>query len=357
MSKESQPIKKYIWGSIIIAIIIGVLMIGFISGYTQLLNQTFFTVFGSGILIAGASFSGGGFLGFLFGIPSILQNPTAKLKYNDNLVQISDWLTKIIVGVGLTQIYNIPRFIKKIGVEFQINFGGGTWAINAAVSIISYFFLLGFLMMYFWSKTDYSTIMKEMDDDINQVKEENIKIKQENDSIKGKVVETKTKENIKSNELTSDVNSLHTIVNNPTLKDEFEKLQENVKSALKNKPVTVPDDLQKSRWGGKAIDNGKIIKAEVTPNKWQNFYDVIIEISLLKGDPLNLPVAIFVHDSYKLPDNVIYLMPTEKGVIKQNLIAYEAFTIGALVSDGTELELDLNEQSGYPPDFYTGKST
>lgn len=28
--------------------------------------------------------------------------------YNHNLVKVSDWLTKLIVGVELTQTYNVP---------------------------------------------------------------------------------------------------------------------------------------------------------------------------------------------------------------------------------------------------------
>jgi hypothetical protein len=65
----------------------------------------------------------GGPKAFLFGIPRTLQQeganapidantpsasggPTSRIEYrvNTNLEQISDWLTKILVGVGLTQI-------------------------------------------------------------------------------------------------------------------------------------------------------------------------------------------------------------------------------------------------------------
>lgn len=96
---------------------------------------------------------------------------------------------------------------------------------------------------------------------------------------------------------------------------------------LKNKPVVVKDDLQKARWGGKSVNNGKRIKASVSPNKWQKFFDVTIEISMEDGAPLNSPVAIFVHDTYKLPDDVIYVKPDVNGMVKQTLIAYEAFTV------------------------------
>jgi hypothetical protein len=38
-----------------------------------------------------------------------------------------------------------------------------------------------------------------------------------------------------------------------------------------------------------------------------------------------------------------------------NFAAYEAFVAGALTEDKRELELDLNEVSGFPNDFYWKK--
>src|SRR5688500_2738159 len=80
----------------------------------------FFTALGIALLIGGAFFTAGGLIGFLFGIPKLLQNTAlvpeevskkTVIVHNDNLVQISDWLTKIIVGVGLTQLTNIPHYL------------------------------------------------------------------------------------------------------------------------------------------------------------------------------------------------------------------------------------------------------
>ncbi len=94
----------------------------------------------------------------------------------------------------------------------------------------------------------------------------------------------------------------------------------------------------------------------VKKNDWQNLYDLIVTVSNIDNSPLSSPVAIFIHDSYKLPDNVVYLKPDKSsGNAQLSLLAYEAFTIGALFADGTELELDLNDQKGFPPDFYWKK--
>jgi hypothetical protein len=86
-------------------------------------------------LLAAASLSLGGFVGFLFGIPRTLQEDSRTViagasggsvaegyeglgyeqRVNTSLEQISDWLTKIIVGVGLSQLANGKELITSLG--------------------------------------------------------------------------------------------------------------------------------------------------------------------------------------------------------------------------------------------------
>jgi hypothetical protein len=70
-----------------------------------------------------AYFAGGFGIGFLFGIPRVLQgdgnegagrpqNSRERMyeqRVNTNLEQISDWLTKIIVGLGLVELRSMPK--------------------------------------------------------------------------------------------------------------------------------------------------------------------------------------------------------------------------------------------------------
>jgi hypothetical protein len=94
------------------------------------------------LLLSAAALVVGVFLGFLFGIPRSLQTenssgthpkegagtgaesnqetPKPQYKANTNLEQISDWLTKILVGVGLTQFNNIPDLFDRVGGYFRI---------------------------------------------------------------------------------------------------------------------------------------------------------------------------------------------------------------------------------------------
>src|SRR6202043_965823 len=76
------------------------------------------SAFGTALVIAGSAYFTGGIVGFLFGIPRTVQGsaPSEKAsqyKTNTNLEQVSDWLTKIIVGIGLVQIGHIVPALSK----------------------------------------------------------------------------------------------------------------------------------------------------------------------------------------------------------------------------------------------------
>ncbi|WP_346104461.1 hypothetical protein [Nonomuraea maheshkhaliensis] len=73
------------------------------------------------MLISAAAFVVGGLAGFLFALPRSLtaiserssagpstQQQTLTVRANTNLEDVSDWLTKIIVGLTLTQLGEIP---------------------------------------------------------------------------------------------------------------------------------------------------------------------------------------------------------------------------------------------------------
>ncbi|MGJ5068934.1 hypothetical protein [Bradyrhizobium oligotrophicum] len=124
------------------------------------------------LLLSGACLLVGIFLGFLFGIPRSLQNDTPqptepvrpseirqegqgrRIEYraNTNLEQISDWLTKILVGVGLTQLSSLPDFFVRIGAYFGKAIGPSERAPQIAIAIVILFVVCGFLIGYLWTR-------------------------------------------------------------------------------------------------------------------------------------------------------------------------------------------------------------
>ncbi len=75
---------------------------------------------------------------------------------NSNLEQISDWLTKIIVGVGLTQLYNIPPQLDAFGQNTAKIFGAGGFAFGIGGGL--FFLIYGFFLAYVGTRVRLSHV-------------------------------------------------------------------------------------------------------------------------------------------------------------------------------------------------------
>lgn len=146
----------------------GVLCFGLAGGFYALYASTAYVAFShrtAGILAVEmwslATYAFGFGVGFLFGIPRVLQgdNPSGVAggtyiqKVNTNLEQISDWLTKIIVGLGLVQLQQLPGFLKRVSVwaaaSLPLAQGSSVAQVAAfATAFIVYFSITGFLAGY-----------------------------------------------------------------------------------------------------------------------------------------------------------------------------------------------------------------
>ncbi|AQG82201.1 response regulator [Spirosoma montaniterrae] len=135
------------------------------------------------------------FTGFLFGIPRVLQAdggpatppapapansskpaqlapPEYRQQVNTNLEQISDWLTKIIVGLGLVNLYKIPDLLRDtstlIAAGIALPVDEKTPANPEMVTIfanalILYFPILGFLVGYLITRIFLSGVFRQAD--------------------------------------------------------------------------------------------------------------------------------------------------------------------------------------------------
>jgi hypothetical protein len=113
--------------------------------------------YGAAAMVFAASFFVGCLLGFLFGIPRALSGDAEKgsgeqhsrLTTNTNLEQVSDWLTKIIVGATLVQLGPLTRRFGELATSVSGIFGNPT-AQNKTMAgaIILYAAALGFFAAY-----------------------------------------------------------------------------------------------------------------------------------------------------------------------------------------------------------------
>jgi len=99
-------------------------------------------------------------IGFLFAIPKISQGSQAtdedksgadyRLHVNTNLTEISDWLTKIIVGLGLVKLTKLPPYLTALAESFSngIHDKEKNAAMAVAYGTITFFSIFGFLFGY-----------------------------------------------------------------------------------------------------------------------------------------------------------------------------------------------------------------
>ncbi|WP_213957101.1 hypothetical protein [Variovorax sp. dw_954] len=127
------------------------------------------------LLWALASLSAGGFTGFLFGIPksnsittkpNSLQASTAPIggqdsgnthndsRPNTNLEEISDWITKIIVGLTLVNLSNIQKEVQSISSNAAASFSANPTDGDAsfATALLVSFSILGFFAGYLYTR-------------------------------------------------------------------------------------------------------------------------------------------------------------------------------------------------------------
>jgi hypothetical protein len=134
------------------------------------------TVFASALMLACAAVLVGATLGFLFGIPRTLTGDRQQeiplgadrksaLLYgaNTNLEQISDWLTKILVGIGIAQFDAIRRGAGRLFTALAPSLGGQPTSAAFAGALIVYFGLLGFLTGWLLTRLFLAPALSEAD--------------------------------------------------------------------------------------------------------------------------------------------------------------------------------------------------
>ncbi len=342
------------------------------------------------LTIGPAYLLGGGIIGFLFAIPRSgvfrykENGDTSKSWYYDNanLEDVSDWLTKIIVGLTLVQFDKILDLTDKSARSISYLFEGpcekGCKYYSLSYGLIIFFTACGFAISYLWTRVNFAlilTVTKRRLARIEGLEAERIKAEEEAKKAQKDAEEKKTeakteqknldkiKEEVSSNMSQENVRKasqtyfLNDIPKTELTDDSRNKLQEMIKRA-NDKPISDPSDIQKNRWGSMSTRNGKKLYAVVTlSNQFSKYYNVSLRVRpVILTNKLEGPIAFFVHDSFGFPDNVVISqVDPETSEARVDLVAYEAFTVGALCMDGTELELDLNEAADVPDEFRWSK--
>lgn len=118
------------------------------------------SIFALSTLIGACAFSLGALLGFLFGIPQYFAgaadpqpgNSRATYQPNTNLTQVSDWLTKIIIGVGLVQFGQLVETLGRLGDSLESSLGGSEAGKAFGIALVVGYFVIGFLVGYLYTR-------------------------------------------------------------------------------------------------------------------------------------------------------------------------------------------------------------
>jgi hypothetical protein len=196
MAKQGWSAEREFFRLMIVAGI--TLLIGLVGSALAVLPYAFARSFGLVLVTIVAGGTGGAAIGFLFGIPRVLTDanvgalataadaggvpsngqgeesdgndsnevPTGRrlLASNSNLEQVSDWLTKIILGLGLTQLYKLNDFL--LGFEDLVrSYVPPADRLTPLIATIMLIFavLCGFLSMYLETRLVLSRIFNTVE--------------------------------------------------------------------------------------------------------------------------------------------------------------------------------------------------
>jgi hypothetical protein len=134
-------------------------------------------------LLFGAAAAIGAGLGFLFGLPrsryadtagSDQANATtgtpgashrtpqsAHYLTNSNLIKVSDWLTTIIIGVGLVNLVKIGPAVGDLSNTFEEALGGASYAGIVGVSVVVIALLASMILCYLWTSIRVRELLEE----------------------------------------------------------------------------------------------------------------------------------------------------------------------------------------------------
>ena len=293
--------------------------------------------------LIGATALVGGFVGFLFGLPrfdyaareaaarspSTADSPVAGVptaaaapgdapvhyKPNANLDEIADWLTKIIVGLGLTQLLNVGPALRSVSAYVVTECGQGCPPQPLVGAMIVYGALAGLLFGYLWTRLRYVKLAAVTDIEATDILR----------SFDYKAAAEFGVGGIKGLDVQVDATG------------------KTVSSSL--------DDPNKGNFGGQAINNDRALRATIDPSELgAGLYRVVLTVTSTDiRKPLRGRVTFYLHPTFQ-PD--VVERDVVNGVATLGLVAYGAFTVGARADGGkTELELDLAQHPDATPDF------
>lgn len=177
VSKKAEEFKKDVMSKVHLLFFFALAAISIYSVLSPSVCY-YFVSLGLSLLLGLACLLCGIILGFIFAIPRYVSDPDLKFfQPNANLEQISDWLTKIIVGVGLVELTSIIQKLKQLVNYLEPSFIELPHPKAYVFSLIVFYFVYGFLLGYLYTRIFLPTLFKWaeglLENRIDRLEEEN----------------------------------------------------------------------------------------------------------------------------------------------------------------------------------------
>src|SRR3954447_4736724 len=129
------------------------------------------------VLFTAAAAVGSAF-GFLFGLPRARltdqlaasdsahhQSPNSSSHYlaNSNLIKVSDWLTTIVIGLGLVNLCSAVPALRTLATALQAPLGGAPYAGAIGISTLIGGCIGGFVLVYLFTSTRVRQLLEDSD--------------------------------------------------------------------------------------------------------------------------------------------------------------------------------------------------
>lgn len=320
------------------------------------------------LLVAAGALGVGSMVGFLFGMPRApnasadddLSGSEGPVRYrpSNNLEQVSDWLTKLLIGVGLVEVKQLGGVLNRIGVAVDQSLSGAVNGTNVITQIVIVIFvLLGFICSFLWTRIYYARLQTFADIGIiNSLREKVGLYKRklvEEEKDKNKAVSVAqgiaTREipsaTPKPTEKAAGVESVDEIA----LPAEIQKRL----NEFENSPPEWDKDTAAEIFGKAAQeDNGRKFEAEISFDLATTLV-INLRVRRLKGEPLQGPVIFCLHPTF---NNPVVRVNAKGDLAETEISAAGCFTVIAILDGGkTILSYDLCKLPNVPEWFVKGE--
>ncbi|MBL7257527.1 PASTA domain-containing protein [Paractinoplanes lichenicola] len=121
------------------------------------------------LLFVAAAAVGAG-LGFVFGLPRARAaeasegggvQPGTFYLTNSNLIKVSDWLTTIVIGLGLVNLGKVVPSMRSLARALHDPLGGTAYAGAVGISVLVIGLMAGFLLNYLWTSIRVRELLEE----------------------------------------------------------------------------------------------------------------------------------------------------------------------------------------------------